>query len=175
MIAGSTRLKELIRELEPIAGGTIELQMSVKARRGDSTCPSKYVTVPLDRTARDWWGDIGADSPSYAKYLLSITSGPHKNRYIALFSIAYFPGCCALAVGTGAVTYSPFYNKGVNNITNLIRMEISRLMGYTAYIATDVAHNTPSMKTFARNGMKELYECKNKRTNNVVKLFVKEL
>ena len=94
-------------------------------------------------------------------------------RFITYFSLIAFPGCCAFCISTGVSVCSDYKRKGVNNLTNLLRLDLARLMGYSAVVATDVEANEPERRTLKRNGWSDVFTVTNRRTGNVVNISVK--
>jgi len=87
---------------------------------------------------------------------------------IAQFRLFQLPGCCGVCVPSGAWTSAKYRKKGINTLLNKFRIELARHMGYTILLCTDTNANVPSKKTLAKNGWKDIYQFKNKRSNNIV-------
>jgi hypothetical protein len=95
------------------------------------------------------------------------------NNLVTTFSLYYFPGCCALAISSGAVVNFP--NKGINKLGLQLRMMLAGAAGFTGLICTDVAHNTYSIRTIEGAGFDQLSTITNRRTKNRVNLYLKEI
>lgn len=117
------------------------------------------------------------DHASYMKDRKFIIAGVEQpnQHIIQTFNIVQFPGCCALCISTGVITWSSYQGKGVNTLGNQIRQEIAKLSGYTTMVCTDVEKNERQRKTLKRNGWQDVYGIKNRRTANRVIMSIKEL
>ena len=118
-----------------------------------------------------------SDQPVLCQFAVAEVGGKPNalQNLITSFQVAPFPGCCGLAIGTGAVVNKDFRNKGVNIVANELRQAIAGYTGYTALGCTDKANNEFSIRTLKRNGFKKLHSITNRRTRNVVNLYVKNL
>lgn len=91
------------------------------------------------------------------------------------FKLVYFPGCCALCISTGTRVFTPYARRGVNKLGLQLRMALAGAYNYKALVCTDVARNTPSIRTIEGAGFAKIYEGRNKRTENLVNLYIKEI
>lgn len=91
------------------------------------------------------------------------------------FNLRPFPGCCALCVSTGALVHGNFRRKGVNRIGIKLREALAGYTGYTGLLVTDVVNNSPSIRTIEGAGFKQFHQLKNRRTANLVNLYIKEI
>ncbi len=97
------------------------------------------------------------------------------NEIIAEFRLTEFPGCCAFMVSFhGSVSYK-WQKLGLGAILNQMRIDIARLLGYTALVCTDKLDNVGQRKILAKNGWKDIFTCVNKRTNNKIAISLVEL
>ena len=87
---------------------------------------------------------------------------------VASMRLYQLPGCCGVAVSSGSTVVEKYRRKGLNTILNKFRMELAKHMGYTVLLCSDLHSNEASKKTLAKNGWKDIYQFKNKRTNNVI-------
>lgn len=98
-----------------------------------------------------------------------------NNVAVASFCLVAFPGCCGLVISTAATTYYPHAGKGIGKITLELRQALCKERGYTVLVCTDVDHNAPQRKLLNRAGFKDVYQFRNRRTNNLVNISVKHL
>lgn len=98
-----------------------------------------------------------------------------SGKEVAYFILLQLPGCCGVALSTGAIVFGPHRNKGLGTILNELRKDISREAGYTVLMCTDVMHNEPQRKILQKNGWKDVFEFVNRRTGNQVAISVVEL
>ena len=98
-----------------------------------------------------------------------------KEEKISTFSLYEMPHCCAFMVSCNVNISSKFREKGLGKILNLFRIEIGKQLGYSAILCTDISTNIAQRKILKDNGWEDIYEIKNKRTNNLVHLTVKNL
>jgi hypothetical protein len=99
----------------------------------------------------------------------------NTNEYVLQFIMSPFPGCCALCISTAASVFEKYRNKGLNRLGIRLREAIAGATGYTGWLCTDLEANSPSIRTIEGNGFKKFYDLRNKRTNNNVNLYIKEL
>ena len=102
-------------------------------------------------------------------YLCSV----YKNKeLITSFKLYEFPKCCAILVSCNAVVTNNFVNLKIGTITNILRQDIARLLGYSCLMCTDVEQNKFQRQLLKTNGWSDIYNVMNKRTNNNVFLTV---
>lgn len=94
------------------------------------------------------------------------------DKNAAYFRLYQLPGCCGVCVSSGAHIAQKFRGKGLNVILNKFRMELAKHMGYSSMLCSDIASNEPSKKTLKKNGWKDVFQFKNKRTNNIIDISV---
>lgn len=100
-----------------------------------------------------------------------------QNDVVTQFYLSTFPGCCAYAISTSVFVFDPYRRKGVNKLALQIRELIAYGTGYTGLIATTTAaaKHEGSLRTLIGAGFHDLYTLNNRRTENDVKLLLKEL
>lgn len=98
-----------------------------------------------------------------------------KNEYLSQFSLAQFPACCAYVISHTCYVAGKFKSLGIGSLLNEFRQEISRNMGFTSIICTDIETNSHQRKILSKNGFKDIYNAVNKRTKNNVFISIKEL
>lgn len=110
----------------------------------------------------------------YAVYRDSRDTFQNPKR-VAGFSLLQLPGCCGVALSTGAHVACSYQRKGLGYILNELRKDLSREAGYTVLMCTDVMHNEAQRKILQHNGWKDVFDFVNKRTGNKVAISVVEL
>jgi hypothetical protein len=113
--------------------------------------------------------------PKYGSFRVIRKGEKPENGAVTSFYMSPFPGCCALAISTGANVSENYRRRGVNKAANQLRQALAGVTGYTGVVATEVIKNETSIRMLKSNGFKPLYQLKNKRTNNLVDLMIKEL
>ncbi len=91
---------------------------------------------------------------------------------ITSFELYKMPHCCAILVSCKSLISSKYRNKRIGTIMNTFRQDIGRLLGYSLLFCTDIEKNVHQRQLLATNGWKDIYEVKNKRTQNKVFLSV---
>lgn len=99
-------------------------------------------------------------------YTLHLTD-TQKSR-VAHFEIAAFPGCCGIAISTGAWVGEDFRGKGIGKILAKLRVELARTAGYGMILCTDVESNVPQRRLLAANGWTDIAGFNNPKTGNNV-------
>lgn len=159
------KIRGYLDEIAQIVGSPVDLYDYNR-----QTGAEKHIAAPI---GVDVWENSHA-----LKDTIFVVKATHKNgtkSNVTWFRVVLFPGCCALCISTAAQVFDPYRHKGINNIANKIRQEIGKISGYTTMICTDVEDNTAERKTLARNGWADVYKVRNRRTNNMVIVSVKEL
>lgn len=157
-------IQNYLVEIEKIVGFPVHLAVAPK---GEGFADAVTATMPAHV---NFW--IHPSGKSDLQYMIM---GMSLGQSVHYFRMAQFPGCCALCISTNALTYSPYARKGINTIANKIRQEIAKISGYTTIICTDIQSNEAERRTLKTNGWGDLYQIKNRRTNNTVILSAKEL
>lgn len=94
---------------------------------------------------------------------------------IALFSIYPYNTSDKICVATNAITSYGYQRKGIGKALNDLSILIAKDLGFKLIICTDVSNNTPERKILDKNGWKHIFDFRNRRTNNMVTLSVKNL
>ena len=111
---------------------------------------------------------------TYNKYACFSIVNPTVQT-IASFVLAGFPGSCAIVVSTNSKVYYPYNDKGIGDLCNKIRQDLARAGGYTALFCTDVVTAVKNKHILEKNDFKTLYSLTNKRTDNKINMYYKEL
>lgn len=98
-----------------------------------------------------------------------------KRDDITYFTMLQLPGCCGVAISTGAFVAVSYRARGLGTLLNELRKDIAREAGYTVLMCTDVTYNTPQRKILEKNGWKDVFSFVNRRTGNEVAISVVEL
>ncbi len=98
-----------------------------------------------------------------------------SNKYVSFSKLCQLPGCCGVCVSFNSRVIASFNNKGIGSILNKFRIDLTRELGYGLLLCTDVSSNIKQAKILAKNNWKEIFEFKNPRTGNKVKIHVYNL
>lgn len=86
---------------------------------------------------------------------------------IGKFGIIPFPDCCGICIATkGGISNTLYLNKGIGEIINRLRIQISKRMGYGLMFCTTTKENKFQQKLLEKLGWKEIAACFNKKTDN---------
>lgn len=96
--------------------------------------------------------------------------GKTKTVEVARFSIREMPGCCGIAISTGAFTQEAFRQRGIGTALNKFRMALAKAQGYTMLVCTAIDDGITE-KILAKNGWQKNLSFKNRRTNNPITLY----
>ncbi len=96
-------------------------------------------------------------------------------RGITSFALGELPGCCAFMLSTGSHVWEPYRRKGLQSLSNKFRQAVAKQWGYTAMICTDISGNIPQRKVLAKEGWQDVYSIRNRRTDNIVNISIKEI
>lgn len=94
---------------------------------------------------------------------------------VTIFSISHFPGSCAMGVSHGAHVVEPYCNRGVNQLGLELRIAIAGASKYTALLCSDIIQNEWSIKGIERAGFNVIHKLTNRRTNNEINVYIKDL
>ena len=104
---------------------------------------------------------------------LTVNSGSHMDCYlyqgdrpIASFSIIMMPGCCGLAISTGAQVWISYRRRGIGTMMNNIRIDLAQKLKFGALICTDVLSNSVQQRILRKNGWAKIFEFRSPRTGN---------
>jgi hypothetical protein len=95
-----------------------------------------------------------------------------NDKIISTFELYKMPHCCAILVSCKANVNEEFRNKRIGTTLNNFRQDISKILGYSLLMCTDIEQNINQRKLLATNGWKDVYNIVNKRTNNRVYISV---
>ena len=90
------------------------------------------------------------------------------SELVAQGCLAPFPGCCGIAISTGALVEYPWRGKGVGTIMSAIRVEIAKAHGFGLLVCTDVAQNASQRRILQKAGWEDLTSFENPNTGNTV-------
>jgi hypothetical protein len=96
----------------------------------------------------------------------------HNGELISSFKLYQLPHCCAFAVSCNAQVYEGYRNNRIGTILNSFRQDISRLLGYSSLLCTDIESNKYQRQLLETQGWKDIHDVINKRTSNRVFLSV---
>jgi len=91
---------------------------------------------------------------------------------VSTFRLLEFPGCCGIALSTGAHVFPNFRNRGIGTILNKLRIEIARASGYTVMICTINNRDGGLMERLLhKNWWEGVFSFVNKRTDNTITMY----
>jgi len=91
---------------------------------------------------------------------------------VSNFRLLEFPGCCGIALSTGAYVFPEFRERGIGTLLNMLRIEIARAHGYTVMVCTaNDADDGLMDRLLLKNWWEEAFSFINKRTNNKVSMY----
>lgn len=121
------------------------------------------------------WQTIGEISET-KKYELDWLLGSYRiivdGAVAGSWKLYQLPHCCAICISCNAFVDPAFRGKRLGSTLNSLRQEITRLLGYSLLMCTDVKTNVNQRKLLATQGWKDIYEVYNKRTTNNVIISV---
>jgi hypothetical protein len=113
----------------------------------------------------------GNTSVTYVLQLnISKFFGKEKAIEVARFGMREMPGCCGIAISTGAYTQEAFRQRGIGTALNKFRMALAKAQGYTVLLCTAIDDGITE-KILAKNGWHKGLSFKNRRTNNPITLY----
>jgi hypothetical protein len=87
---------------------------------------------------------------------------------MSTFGLIEMPGCCGIAISTGAWIEHDYRKRGLGTLLNHVRLDIATDMGYSLLLCTDLFTNEPQRKILTKNGWLSLCRFRNKRTGNTI-------
>lgn len=93
----------------------------------------------------------------------------------ASYKLEKMPGCCGLVVSYNSFIRNEFQNYKLGDFFHKERITICKDAGYSCMIATSVENNTIQSNLFEKNDWIKVHSFTNKRTKNVVDIWIKDL
>lgn len=90
------------------------------------------------------------------------------NQVVSTFKMYQMPHCCAYAISCNVHVEKLYRNRGIGKLLNQMRIDMAKLMGFSALLCTDVNHNGSQRKVLEANGWVDIHTIINSRTDNVV-------
>lgn len=143
-----------------------------------------YTEAPYERTEFKELGELYYYKPDTEGYtretgIANWSLGSYRvtvdNKIISTWKLYQLPHCCAYMISCNVYIDSEYRNLGLGTILNLLRIDIGKLLGYSALLCTDIGKNICQRKILKKNNWKDIHSVKNKRTNNLVFLSVIDL
>lgn len=103
------------------------------------------------------------------------TAEPMEKRLIATFSLVCMPGCCGIAIATGAKVYGDYQRRGLGTLLNKMRQAMAYRLGYSVLMCTDRVANTPQQAILQKNKWTRVWAFINYRTTNEVSVDMIDL
>ena len=94
---------------------------------------------------------------------------------LGAFSLQQLPGCCGAVVLYHASTVTKFQRRGLGRLFLRVRQSAAVLAGYSWAICTTLKSNKGEISLLTAEGWGKLHEFNNKRTNNDLVVFTKQL
>jgi hypothetical protein len=94
---------------------------------------------------------------------------------LATFTLIAMPGCCGIAISTGAHVNNVIQNMGVGQFLHKLRVKIATDWGYGLLLCTDVDNNEAQKHILAKNQWEHIYNFENPRTDNNINIHVLKL
>lgn len=131
--------------------------------------------TPIAADAKDagkWREAPEGDDPVHGAYIMDMNIWLHRGKLghggiIAQCKLNQLPGCCGVLVSNGAHV-NTLRGRGIGTAMARLRLDIAKMFGYTTLLCTDVTDNLPQRRILERLGYSNLFEFKNRRTNNHV-------
>lgn len=113
--------------------------------------------------------NLGNDAYRIATY------GGGEYQIIGQFSMRELPGCCGVAVFYHASVTSRYSGRGLGKLFLAIREKAAILAGYSIAQATVLKSNDAERHILEAAGWNRIWEFKNNRTKNMVRVYIKSL
>ena len=97
------------------------------------------------------------------------------NFLVASFSMDVFPGCCAYAASYETNVTPRFRGKGIGTALQEVKAKLAKEAGFTHMLATCKKDNITQISILEKAGWEKLHDCVNKRTNNQLILWIKDV
>lgn len=91
------------------------------------------------------------------------------------YTLAPMPGCCGIVVSTGAWIHPFFQGKGLGDYFHKERVNLMKDLGYSCGMCTVTSENKTQIHILEKNNWKQVHSFENKRTGNIVQIWVKDL
>lgn len=166
------KIQELVAQIGKLSGER-EVQLYRYNSKAKEYEVANLQTAPEDLHQMMYATDVDNYNGGYTYFAVSPIA--NRMRWITIFGISPFPGCCALCISNNTQVRTEYQNRGINRVGLRLREAIANFMGYTAILCTDIARNESSIKTIEGGGFTKFHSLKNRRTNNLVNLYIKDL
>lgn len=107
-------------------------------------------------------------------YINSGDKTPYTQTW-AQYTLSQMPGCCGLVVSNHAFISSQYRGYGFGEYFHKERLKLMYDLGYSCGMATSTENNAQENRILEKNGWKKVHQFKNRRTNNTVFVWVKDL
>ena len=90
-------------------------------------------------------------------------------------SLSQLPGCCGVVVSHNSYIARDLRGYGLGDYFHKERLKSAKAQGYSCIMATTVSTNLAEIHILEKNGWKKVHEFVNKRTNNTVQVWIKDI
>lgn len=134
-------------------------------------CDTENIIFKIDKEVNTFL-NYDKEGQNEGLYLIILKEDGKFDKTISSWRLIQFPGCCAFCISTGVFVYKEFRSKGIGKVLNNFRKDVSKFLGFTSLICTDIETNTHQRKLLKSNGWKDIYSITNKRTKNLVNISI---
>lgn len=91
------------------------------------------------------------------------------------FKLSSLPGNRGVVVSTKAWILKPYQNRGIGTALNEIRYYLSKKMGYSIMLCTNIKSNIPQQKVLIKTGWQTILSFNNSRSKNEINMNIKRI
>jgi hypothetical protein len=89
------------------------------------------------------------------------------------FTLTQMINCCGIVVSTRTEVGKSYRRKGVSGKFQIIKEQVSKLLGYSMMLSTVLENNEAEIKSIESAGWKCVDKFKNSRTQNKIRIYTK--
>ncbi len=167
-------IEEYLSKLSELVGNAVGIVMIFTDPEGNND--TKYVDIPtIDKlkSTLDYYGGF-KDAGGLNSIRIEIVPADNKHESITSFMLTTMPGCCGACVSSNVVVNPNYREKGVNNLTNRLRVRLAKALDYGLLVCTTQMSNY-STNTLKSNNWKTVEEFTNPKTSNRLGLHIYNL
>ena len=105
----------------------------------------------------------------------SIEDAETHGEVFASYKLKELPGCCGVVVSYNAFVDPIADGKGLGEHFHKERIQLAKEMNYSCMVCTVTAQNLIQINLLKKNDWVKVHEFKNKRTGNIVEMWVKNV
>ena len=99
---------------------------------------------------------------------------PRSSHFIS-WEMSQLPGCCMYLTCFHMYITDKYRGKGLGTLLQSMKEEIARYLGYTFLICTVTDNNESQKKVLEKTGWKMIHQEENKRSCNIVNMYIKKV